>query len=92
MPCAIASGLDIGLSNSSLKTITLAFYSKISDEHLSLSLIKRSPITPAPALVTPQCTILQLLYPNSHVQVILACLCAALRICFQAGETDVDTC
>ncbi|KAF9358311.1 Triose-phosphate Transporter [Mortierella sp. AD094] len=26
MPCAVASGLDIGFSNSSLKTITLAFY------------------------------------------------------------------
>ncbi|KAF9204103.1 Triose-phosphate Transporter [Haplosporangium sp. Z 27] len=28
MPCAVASGLDIGFSNSSLKTITLAFYKK----------------------------------------------------------------
>ncbi|KAF9928160.1 Triose-phosphate Transporter [Linnemannia zychae] len=28
MPCAVASGLDVGLSNSSLKTITLAFYKK----------------------------------------------------------------
>ncbi|KAG0365429.1 Triose-phosphate Transporter [Gamsiella multidivaricata] len=28
MPCAVASGLDIGLSNNSLKSITLAFYSK----------------------------------------------------------------
>lgn len=29
MPCAVASGLDVGLSNSSLKSITLAFYSKL---------------------------------------------------------------
>ncbi|KAG0209413.1 Triose-phosphate Transporter [Mortierella sp. NVP41] len=28
VPCAVASGLDIGLSNSSLKTITLAFYKR----------------------------------------------------------------
>ncbi|KAF9937885.1 Triose-phosphate Transporter [Mortierella alpina] len=28
MPCAVASGLDVGLSNSSLKSITLAFYKR----------------------------------------------------------------
>ncbi|KAF9576253.1 Triose-phosphate Transporter [Mortierella alpina] len=32
MPCAVASGLDVGLSNSSLKSITLAFYSKFSSD------------------------------------------------------------
>jgi hypothetical protein len=37
-PCAVATGLDIGLSNLSLKTVTLSFYSKPSSPaSLSLS-------------------------------------------------------
>lgn len=29
LPCGMASGLDIGLSNTSLKTVTLSFYSSV---------------------------------------------------------------
>ncbi|KAF9419986.1 Triose-phosphate Transporter, partial [Podila epigama] len=39
MPCAVASGLDIGLSNSSLKTITLAFYTMCKSSSLAFVLL-----------------------------------------------------
>ncbi|KAG0237627.1 Triose-phosphate Transporter [Actinomortierella wolfii] len=39
MPCAVASGLDIGLSNSSLKTITLAFYTMCKSSSLAFVLM-----------------------------------------------------
>ncbi|KAF9580716.1 Triose-phosphate Transporter [Lunasporangiospora selenospora] len=39
MPCAIASGLDIGLSNNSLKTITLAFYTMCKSSSLAFVLL-----------------------------------------------------
>ncbi|KAF9538449.1 Triose-phosphate Transporter [Mortierella hygrophila] len=39
VPCAVASGLDIGLSNSSLKTITLAFYTMCKSSSLAFVLL-----------------------------------------------------
>ncbi|CAO3572198.1 unnamed protein product [Mortierella alpina] len=39
VPCAVASGLDIGLSNSSLKTITLAFYTMCKSSSLAFVLV-----------------------------------------------------
>ncbi|KAG0302806.1 Triose-phosphate Transporter [Linnemannia gamsii] len=39
VPCAVASGLDIGLSNSSLKTITLAFYTMCKSSSLAFVLM-----------------------------------------------------
>ncbi|KAG0322039.1 Triose-phosphate Transporter [Dissophora globulifera] len=39
LPCAAASGLDIGLSNSSLKTITLAFYTMCKSSSLAFVLL-----------------------------------------------------
>ncbi|GJJ78029.1 solute carrier family 35, member C2 [Entomortierella parvispora] len=39
MPCAVASGLDVGLSNSSLKTITLAFYTMCKSSSLAFVLM-----------------------------------------------------
>ncbi|KAG0049569.1 Triose-phosphate Transporter [Gryganskiella cystojenkinii] len=39
MPCAVASGLDVGLSNSSLKTITLAFYTMCKSSSLAFVLL-----------------------------------------------------
>ncbi|KAG0250574.1 Triose-phosphate Transporter [Mortierella polycephala] len=39
LPCAVASGLDIGLSNSSLKTITLAFYTMCKSSSLAFVLM-----------------------------------------------------
>ncbi|KAG0252730.1 Triose-phosphate Transporter [Mortierella polycephala] len=39
MPCAVASGLDIGLSNSSLKSITLAFYTMCKSSSLAFVLL-----------------------------------------------------
>ncbi|KAF9941786.1 Triose-phosphate Transporter [Modicella reniformis] len=39
LPCAVASGLDIGLSNSSLKTITLAFYTMCKSSSLAFVLL-----------------------------------------------------
>ncbi|KAG9321305.1 hypothetical protein KVV02_007878 [Mortierella alpina] len=39
MPCAVASGLDVGLSNSSLKSITLAFYTMCKSSSLAFVLL-----------------------------------------------------
>ncbi|ORZ16715.1 triose-phosphate transporter family-domain-containing protein, partial [Lobosporangium transversale] len=39
MPCALASGLDIGLSNNSLKSITLAFYTMCKSSSLAFVLL-----------------------------------------------------
>ncbi|KAF9923378.1 Triose-phosphate Transporter [Linnemannia zychae] len=39
VPCAVASGLDIGLSNSSLKHITLAFYTMCKSSSLAFVLM-----------------------------------------------------
>ncbi|KAI9598627.1 triose-phosphate transporter family-domain-containing protein [Syncephalis fuscata] len=39
VPCAVATGLDIGLSNSSLKTITLSFYTMCKSSSLAFVLI-----------------------------------------------------
>ncbi|KAF8980828.1 Triose-phosphate Transporter [Entomortierella lignicola] len=39
MPCAIASGLDVGLSNNSLKSITLAFYTMCKSSSLAFVLL-----------------------------------------------------
>ncbi|KAF9101042.1 Triose-phosphate Transporter [Mortierella sp. AM989] len=39
MPCAVASGLDIGLSNNSLKSITLAFYTMCKSSSLAFVLL-----------------------------------------------------
>jgi solute carrier family 35 protein C2 len=35
-PCGVATGLDIGLSNLSLKTITLSFYSASPSTSMSI--------------------------------------------------------
>ncbi|KAI8049946.1 triose-phosphate transporter family-domain-containing protein [Syncephalis plumigaleata] len=39
VPCAVATGLDIGLSNSSLKTITLSFYTMCKSSSLAFVLV-----------------------------------------------------
>ncbi|KAI8595173.1 triose-phosphate transporter family-domain-containing protein [Dissophora ornata] len=39
MPCAVASGLDVGLSNNSLKSITLAFYTMCKSSSLAFVLL-----------------------------------------------------
>lgn len=85
VPCAVASGLDIGLSNSSLKTITLAFYSKAP--HIS-------PLSDRPASNTKQriqvTNICVLVRPFSHVQVVIVGVCAVVCVLVQAGEAYLD--
>ncbi|KAK3808641.1 MAG: triose-phosphate transporter family-domain-containing protein [Benniella sp.] len=39
VPCAVASGLDVGLSNNSLKSITLAFYTMCKSSSLAFVLL-----------------------------------------------------
>ena len=59
-PCGIATGLDIGLGNTSLQFITLTFYSELFNNYL----FHRTTLT-----------------DNSHVQVILPCIRAPVRLC-----------
>lgn len=71
-PCGAATGLDIGLGNTSLKFITLTFYSKNS-----------SP-PPAKAILSPprgseRASTLTDLLP-SNVQVILTCIRSHFRL------------
>lgn len=70
VPTAIATSLDIGLSNLSLKTITLTFYSKSF-------FISTPPFFPGCGGLTTPC---------SHDQVFIPHLCPVICISFQARK------
>jgi hypothetical protein len=91
----MASGLDIGLSNTSLKTVTLSFYSSVPSRF--------SPDQPIPEMLIFMSyiffiSLLQTIHENksinsslsSHVQVVIFSICATICIPFQAGKTNVQ--
>lgn len=76
IPTAVSSGLDIGLSNLSLKMITLSFYSKYSP----------CACTRVHGIIIGGADKLANHIVHSHVQVFISCLC--LGLCFLLPPRD----